>query len=132
MDSVRPLPAEHDAAPGGITVLLFSQVDCEFCAEIREHYLKPLLAERRTGVTVAESRIDADFPIRDWQGRPTTQRLFSAGQGVRFAPTVMFFDVSGHSLAAPIVGLSSDFFGSYLEQRIATALAAARKPDNRS
>ncbi len=132
MEAVRPLPATHEAPPGGIVVLLFSQVDCEFCAEIREHYLKPLIAERRAGIAVAESRIDADWAIRDWQGRPTTQRLFAASQDVRFAPTVMFFDAAGRSLAPPIVGLSSDFFGSYLEQRIATALAAARKPDSRS
>ncbi len=132
MEAVRPLPATHEAPPGDIVVLLFSQVDCEFCAEIREHYLKPLIAERRAGIAVAESRIDADWAIRDWQGRPTTQRLFAASQDVRFAPTVMFFDASGRSLAPPIVGLSSDFFGSYLEQRIAVALAAARKRDNRS
>jgi hypothetical protein len=132
MDDVQPLPAAHDVPPGGIAVVLFSQVDCEFCAEIRDHYLKPLLAERRVGVAVAESRIDADLPIRDWQGRPTTQRLFAASQGVRFAPTVMFVDASGRSLADPIVGLSSDFFGGYLEQRMAIALAAARKADRRS
>ena len=131
MEAVRPLSASHEAPAGGIVVLLFSQVDCEFCAEIREHYLRPLLAERRAGVAVAESRIDADWAIRDWQGRPTTQRLFAASQDVRFAPTVMFFDASGRSLASPIVGLSSDFFGGYLEQRIATALAAARKPERR-
>ncbi|HZV92632.1 MAG TPA: thioredoxin [Caldimonas sp.] len=128
---MRPLPTALEARPGGIEIVLFSQADCEFCAEIRDHYLRPLMAERRPAIAVAESRIDADLPIRDWQGRSTTQRLFSAGQGVRFAPTVMFFDASGRSLAPPIVGLSTDFFGSYLDQRIAVALAAARRSDNR-
>lgn len=120
------LPGRLETRPGGIAVVLFSQADCEFCAEMREHYLRPLLAERRAGVTVAESRVDADFPLSDWSGRQTTQRLFAIAQGVRFAPTVMFFDASGHSLAPPIVGLSRDYFGVYLEQRISTALAAAR------
>jgi hypothetical protein len=131
MEDVRPLPNRLEARPGGITVVLFSQADCEFCAEIREHYLRPLLAERRAAVAVAESRIDADGPIRDWRGRDTTQRSFAAEQGVNFAPTVMFFDAAGRSLARPIVGLSQDFFGMYLEQRMATALAAARSGDNR-
>ena len=111
--------------------MLFSQADCQYCAEIREHYLRPLLAERRPAIAVAESRIDANLPIRDWQGRSTTQRQFAASQGVRFAPTVMFFDAAGRSLAPPIVGLSTDFFGGYLEQRIAAALASARQSDTR-
>ncbi|MEO8835419.1 MAG: thioredoxin fold domain-containing protein [Caldimonas sp.] len=127
MPEAAALPSRLAARPGGIAVVLFSQADCEFCAEMREHYLRPLLAEHRAGVAVAESRVDADLPIRDWNGRQTTQRLFAAAQGVRFAPTVMFFDSSGRSLAEPIVGLSRDYFGIYLEQRIATALAAASR-----
>lgn len=128
MEDARPLPNRLEARPGGIAVVLFSQADCEFCAEIRENYLRPLLAERRAGVAVAESRIDADAPIRDWRGRDATQRSFAAQQDVHFAPTVMFFDGAGRSLAAPIVGLSRDFFGIYLEQRIAGALSAAHAP----
>ncbi|MEO8923938.1 MAG: thioredoxin [Caldimonas sp.] len=126
-----PLPNRLEARPGGIEIVLFSQADCEFCAEIRENYLRPLLAERRSAVAVAESRIDADGPIRNWRGRETTQRSFAADNDVHFAPTVMFFDRRGRSLAPPIVGLSKDFFGIYLEQRIAAALAAARATDNR-
>ncbi|MEO7009240.1 MAG: thioredoxin fold domain-containing protein [Caldimonas sp.] len=131
MEDSRPLPAALDARSGGIAVVLFSQADCQFCAEIRTRYLRPLLAEHRPTIAVAESRIDADLPIRDWHGRSTTQRAFAVSQGVRFAPTVMFFDASGRSLAPPIVGLSTDFFGGYLEQRIAAALATARRSDNR-
>ncbi len=126
MPEAAPLPSRLEARPGGVVVVLFSQANCEFCAEMREHYLRPLLAERRPGITVAESRIDADLPLRDWSGRETTQRRFAAVEDVRFAPTVLFFDASGRSLAKPIVGLSRDYFGVYLEQRIATALAAAR------
>ncbi len=132
MLEAAPLPSRLEARPGGIVVILFSQANCEFCAEMREHYLRPLLAERRPGVTVAESRIDADLPLLDWTGGATTQRRFSAASDVRFAPTVMFFDASGHSLAKPIVGLSRDYFGVYLEQRVATALAAARAGSSRA
>ena len=42
----------------------------------------------------------------------------------RFAPTVMFFGPTGEVLAEPIVGLSRDFFGAYLEQRIQMASKA--------
>ena len=62
--------------------------------------------------------------MRDWRGRLVSQGEFAKASGARFAPTVMFFDASGRSLADPIVGLSKDFFGIYLEQRIATAVRA--------
>jgi len=62
--------------------------------------------------------------MRDWCGRVVSQGEFAKASGARFAPTVMFYNASGTPLAEPIVGLSRDFFGIYLEQRIATALRA--------
>ena len=37
----------------------------------------------------------------------------------------MFFGARGQTLAEPIVGMSRDFFGGYLDERIAAALQAA-------
>ena len=122
MAKERPLPADVGAGPKSVVVLLFSQADCEYCAEVRDHYLRPLLEEKRPSLTISESRIDDDAPIRDWRGRPVPQRAFARASGARFAPTVMFLGNDGQTLAAPIVGLSHDFFGSYLEQRLAAAL----------
>lgn len=116
---------------GWVTVVLFSQPDCEFCAEVREHYLQPLLAARRQRITVAEAGIESTGLIRDWGRRDLAQRDFARERGVRFAPTVMFFDARGRSVAEPIVGLSKDFFGAYLDQRLQIALRASPREAQR-
>ena len=114
-----------------LTVLLFSQPDCEFCAEVRSHYLQPLAAARDPTLWIGEAGMLDATPIRDWQDRVVTQRAFADDCGVHYAPTVMFFDARGRSLAPPIVGLSRDYFGAYLEQRIVLARRAMRSGDPR-
>ncbi len=116
-----PLPAQLDVEPGHITVVLFSQPGCEFCDEVREHYLRPMLSAGRQPFAIAEADIESSAPIRIWHFQDVAQRDFARASGARFAPTVMFFDAQGHSLAEPIVGLSKDFFGAYLEQRLQAA-----------
>ncbi|MEO6896119.1 MAG: thioredoxin fold domain-containing protein [Caldimonas sp.] len=125
MDVALPLPSILNVESGRITVLLFSQPGCEFCAEIREHYLRPMLSSRAGRMRVAEAGIESTDPIRGWNGRVTTQRDFARALDVRFAPTVMFFSFQGRPIAAPIVGLSKDYFGAYLEQRLRVAMQAA-------
>jgi thioredoxin-related protein len=122
------LPSDLNVVPGRITVVLFSLPDCEFCAEIREHYLRPMRATRARAVVVAEADVESSEPIRDWRAKVVPQRDFARASGARVAPTVMFFDAQGLSLADPIVGLSRDFFGAYLDDRIRSALKAAGGP----
>jgi hypothetical protein len=120
------LPDELGRAPGVVTVALFSQVDCEFCLEVREHYLRPLAATRPEGLVIAEIELGNTRALVGWRSLRTTHADFARAHGVRFAPTVMFFNAQGRELAPAIVGLSRDFFGAYLEARIAQARAAAR------
>lgn len=104
--------------------MLFSQPGCEFCAEAREHYLRPMLAAPPGRIAVAEFELNGARRIEAWRGTHPTEAAFAHEQGVRFAPTVMLFGATGAVLAPPIVGLSRDFFGAYLEQRIETARKA--------
>lgn len=124
MKPMEPLTDVLSTRGRRVNVVLFSQPGCEFCAEERENYLQPLAAQARQELTVLEVELDAAKKMRDWQGRLVTQGEFARASGARFAPTVMFFNASGKQVAEPIVGLSRDFFGLYLEQRIATALRA--------
>ncbi|MDQ6627255.1 MAG: thioredoxin [Pseudomonadota bacterium] len=124
MNKIEPLPDALSADTRRVNVVLFSQPGCEFCAEERANYLKPLAALGRPDLTIAEVALEARQTMRDWRGRVVTQGEFAEASGARFAPTVMFFNASGRPVAEPIVGLSRDFFGIYLEQRIATALRA--------
>lgn len=125
MNEAAPLPPNLAVAAGQVTVVLFSQPLCEFCAEVREHYLRPLMMTPRRRITVAEAGMESIDLIRDWSGHDLAQRDFARERGVRFAPTVMFFDAAGRSIADPIVGLSKDYFGAYLDQRIGVALKAS-------
>ena len=127
MDVAVPLPSILNVEPGRVTVVLFSQPDCEFCAEVREHYLRPMSLARVRRIVIAEANIELTAPIRDWSGKDVPQREFARTRGARFAPTVMFFDAQGKPVADPIVGLSKDYFGAYLEQRLQLALKAAGK-----
>jgi hypothetical protein len=112
--------------PGLVTVVLFSQAGCEFCEEARENYLKALVATHQTDLVIAEMQIDSSLIVRDWKGITVSQIDFCRANQVRFAPTLMFFDSNGATLARPIVGLSKDFFGAYLDARIATARKTVR------
>jgi len=125
MKSSKLLPAVLGVDPGTVTVVLFSQSNCEFCAEVREHYLKPLIATHPRRVVVAEVELDGTRQLRDWTRGELTQAEFARANHARFAPTLMFFGAHGEVLAAPIVGLSRDFFGAYLDERIGTALRVA-------
>lgn len=125
MKSSKLLPAVLGVDPGTVTVVLFSQAHCEFCQEVREHYLKPMIASHPPRITVAEVELDSTRELRDWTHAELTQAAFARAHGARFAPTLMFFGAQGEVLAPPIVGLSRDFFGGYLNERIGTALRAA-------
>ena len=121
-----PLPDALGRATSTLTVVLFSQEGCAYCATAREHYLRPLAATRPTGLVIAEVELGRPRVLLDWRGKRRTHAAFARAVGVRFAPTVMFFDPQGRELAPAIVGLSHDFFGAYLDARITSAQAALR------
>ena len=125
-DRAAPLPDTLGRRAGTLNVVLFSQEGCPFCAIARDHYLRPLAAERPAGVVFAEVELGRSRTLLDWQGNRRTHADFARSLGVRFAPTVMFLDAQGRELAPSIVGLSHDFFGAYLDARIGSASAALR------
>lgn len=125
------LDHQPSLAPQQMNIVLFSQRDCRFCAEVRDHYLVPRQSSLRPQTVVSDVGIDLDTRIVWWDGTSVSEREFARMSGVRFAPTVGFFDGRGRELAPPIVGLSRDFFGSYLEQRIAAGLQALKRTGSR-
>ena len=124
--AAAPLPDALGRSIRTLTVVLFSQEGCAFCAIARENYLRPLAATRPVDVAFAEIELGQQRSVLDWRGARRTHAEFARAHGIRFAPTVMFFDPQGRELAPAIVGLSHDFFGAYLDARIAAALAALR------
>jgi hypothetical protein len=120
------LPLELGRQPGTVTVLLFSQEGCSFCNTAREHYLRPMAATRPGRLVFAEVELGGRRTLLDWKGQSVSEADFARAHRAKFAPTVMFLDARGRELAPAIVGLSHDFFGAYLDARIATALATSR------
>jgi len=111
---------------GRVVVVLFSTAGCPWCERVREGYLKPILANPADAarVVVREIDIDGRDALTDFTGAATTHAAFAARHKVRFAPTVMILGPGGEQLAAPLVGFTTaDYYGYYLDERIAAGLA---------
>lgn len=132
-------PASHDALlqasarQGFVVVALFTLPGCPFCETIRREQLHHLAREQADrGVRVVEYGLtdhkpfagpgpSADPPAAQSASHATPAAL-AAALGIRLAPTVVFLGPDGSELAERLVGYqSSDFYGAYLDQRIAQA-----------
>lgn len=129
-DGELPAPASMaDALAAALArrdplVVMASLVGCPFCRIVREHYLLPAWRE---GMAVVQIDFKDPRPVRDWEGRATTQGALVKALGVSVAPTVMFFGRGGREVAERLSGTYiSDFYGAYLDQRMAQARAAVR------
>lgn len=131
------LSAAHDlqadartAAGSGIPILLFFAADsCAYCQAVEESYLQPMVktGQYRGRVLFRVVRIDSEAPLRDFDGRMTTQQAFAAAHGVRLTPVVRLVNASGRELVPQLLGYTSpDFYGSYLESAIDDAITKAR------
>lgn len=122
----------ESARDGSVVVVLFSLEGCAYCAAIRSDQLRHLAREARaSNLRVVEYRINDRRAFRDVAeraGEPASDTLPASPAeladrlGIRVAPTVAFLGPDGGELAERLVGYSSpDFYGAYLERRIATA-----------
>jgi hypothetical protein len=110
-------------------VLLLSRTDCHFCHEVSNNYLLPIartVAEKK--LLVRELRTDRTSSLIGADGsRIATANLMKA-LGVNFFPTVVFLGSGMRVLAEALVGLNSaGFYSAYLDQRIASAIKAAKE-----
>ncbi|CAB5722509.1 Thioredoxin-related protein [Delftia tsuruhatensis] len=105
-------------------VLMASLAGCPFCHVVRSQHLWPLL---RAGGAVAQIDFRDGRSLRDWQGRTRTQAQVVAQLGVGVAPTLLFFGPGSREVAPRLEGASiPDFYGAYLDDRLAQARAAVR------
>ena len=122
----------NDAAGSGYpVVVLFSTPGCAYCKFVRHDHLRHLAAatSERSGVRVVELSLGDHRPFAAED--PASPAALAASLGIRFAPTVAFFGPHGE-LAERLVGYqSADFYGAYLDQRIATAVATLRQAQQR-
>jgi len=128
IDPARDLAADGKAAREArrVIVVLFSTPGCPWCQRVREGYLEPMLAnpDDRVRMLVREVEIDGRDALVDFSGERSSHAAFAARHAVRFAPTVMVLGPDGSALAPPLIGFgTADYYGYYLEERIAAGLA---------
>lgn len=125
-------PASHEAVlreaarDRTVVVALFSLPGCPFCEAIRRDQLRHLAREQAAQrVRVVEYDLTDRRPFAGPAARspaPASPAALAASLDVRLAPTVAFIGPDGKEIAERLVGYSSpDFYGAYLEQRIAQA-----------
>jgi len=103
-------------------VVLATLHGCPFCKVARENYLVPALKE---GACVAQIHFLSRLPVRDWQGRATTHGQLVKDLQLEVAPTLLFYGPDGREVAPRLAaGSTSDFYGAYLDERLAQARAA--------
>jgi thioredoxin-related protein len=100
-------------------VMMVSLPGCPWCKLVRQSYLAPLLAE---GQPVIELDMQDQRGIVGFDGAATTPMRLADGLRVRVAPTVLFLGRGGREIAPRLTGVTSeDFYGAYLDERVAAA-----------
>ena len=101
-------------------VLMVSLDGCPFCKIVRENYLVHMA--RDEGLPVVQIDMQSKAVLTDWIGHTNTHTALIEKLGVNVAPTLVFYGQGGREVAERLVGLSSvDFYGAYLDARLATA-----------
>ena len=129
-DTALPVPvslpqaALAAKAKGQPLVLLITLPGCVYCELARRSYLMPLLTE--SGLQAWQLDLtNRSTPLIGFDSQPTTAERQAKAWKATFTPTVLFLGSQGQELAKRLVGIAvPDFYGAYLEQRLATARKA--------
>jgi thioredoxin-related protein len=120
-------------AQGAPVMIVFTQASCIHCKIAKRDYLVPMSrsVEFNGKVIIREVDVDSRAKLRDFSGKPVSQKDFSLRYRVRSVPTVVVMDDGGRPVASPIVGLlADDFYQLYLQQAVdegRSKMRAARK-----
>ena len=107
---------------GGALVVMVSLDACPYCRVVREQYLAPM---SRQGLAVVQVDWRSAELVQDFSGARLTHDAQVRKWGITVAPTLLFFGPGGREVAERLVGTSiPDFYGAYLEARLATARKA--------
>jgi len=112
---------------GLVLMLEFSSAYCSYCRKLEALFLLPMQRNPNYDdkVLIRSVSLDAYQTLVDFEGRSVDTREFAARYGVNLTPTLVFLDADGGELSEKLVGIwSEDFYGGFIDNRIAAALAA--------
>jgi thioredoxin-related protein len=121
LPAAESLPAslEHALQAKQPLVVMVSLHGCAFCKVVRENYLQPL---RVSGLQVVQVDMRDNRALVDFDGTSLTHDAWVRKQGIKLAPTVLFFGAQGREVAARLKGAYlPDFYGAYLDEQLAVA-----------
>lgn len=131
-DTALPVPvsltaaAQAAAAQGEPLIILVTLPGCPYCELVRRSYLLPGRAQGRLHAWQLDIT-NRTAPLVGFDGQPTTARAQLLAWNTRFTPTVLFIGPQGQTLAEPLEGVAvPDFYGAYLDERLATARLALK------
>ena len=105
---------------GNPLVVMVSLEGCVFCKIVRESHLVPM--REQSGLDVVQVNMRTQQMTRDFRGATATHEQLVQSWGVRVAPTVLFFGPRGVEVAERLIGgYIPDFYGAYLDERLAKA-----------
>jgi thioredoxin-related protein len=100
-------------------VVMVSLHGCAFCKVVRESYLQPL---RASGLQVVQVDMRDNRALVDFDGTALTHDAWVRKQGIKLAPTVLFFGAQGREVASRLKGAYlPDFYGAYLDEQLVVA-----------
>jgi hypothetical protein len=118
--------AERAVSAGQPLIIMTTLAGCPWCDIVRQQYLVPMNKAKQLFAFELDVR-DRNSRLQAFDGSFTTPSDQTRAWKARFAPTVMFFDAKGQEIAERLVGVAvPDFYGSYLESRLAEAKARLR------
>ncbi len=108
-------------------VVMVTLKGCVFCDLVRNSYLGPMHRKGEV-VAVQVNMMDRTTPLQAVPGHLTTPYDQVQAWKARVAPTLLFLDDQGREVAERLEGISSaDFYGAYLDDRLAQARAVIRQ-----
>ncbi len=107
-------------------LILYSQVDCRFCHNVRSQHLKHFALDSKAPVIVREVMSGAGHSIAKGAHAESADAFYKR-MGIKFFPTVVLYDGQLKPISEPLLGSdTSGFYGAYLDNAIEAAVAAVK------
>ncbi|MEY3487974.1 MAG: hypothetical protein RL075_1979 [Pseudomonadota bacterium] len=99
-------------------IVMASLEGCVFCRQARQSHLSPM---HKAGTVIVQVDLRSKQPVLDFAGQLTTHDQLTRQWKITITPTLLFFGPGGKEVAERMEGAYlPDFYGPYLEERLAT------------